>query len=64
MANAKIVTSVQDLVNAIVAVGLVALYATRQEDVILVEEQVFVEDVMGRDGFGFVKFVNELELFA
>jgi hypothetical protein len=41
-----------------------ALYATRQEDVMLVAEQVFVADVMGLDGFGFVKFASDSNLFA
>ncbi len=41
-----------------------ATYVTRQEDAKVVTEQVFVEDVMELDGFGFVKFASNSNLFA
>ena len=47
----------------VIQVLLDAIYATQQENVMLVVGQVFVADVMGLDGCGFVKFANELEPF-
>jgi len=68
VANATIVGS-QGMVHVmhvavITSLVLVALYATRQEDVMLVAGQVCVADAMELDGFGFVKFTNKLEFFT
>ncbi len=50
--------------TVILILFILALDATRQEDVMPVAVQVLVADVMGLDGFGFAKFVTKLELFA
>ncbi|MEI6063387.1 MAG: hypothetical protein WCQ26_02225 [Pseudanabaena sp. ELA748] len=64
MANAKIVSVQEEVVNVAIVLGMVALYATRQEDVTLVAGRVFVAAVMELDGFGFVKLATKLELLV